>query len=151
MTNVAALPALALIVGAAAGVYAPVPLAAFIACAVIGWLALTIALMAPVVTVGRVGAETFAAASGWIAHVASVASIAGFFGSGAALAADATREALTPPILADTHAMRVDVAGAGGAVPVVLSGVIRNRRVGDRVRRDVHAGRRCDSGGWRRA
>jgi competence protein ComEC len=108
MTNVAALPALALLVGAAAGVYVPLPLAAFVACAVIGWLALTFASMA----------------SG-LGPLAFAASMAGFFGAGAALAADATREALTPPILADSHAMRVDVAGAGGAVPVVLSGVIR--------------------------
>jgi competence protein ComEC len=108
MTNVAALPALALIVGAAAGVYAPLPLAAFVACAVIGWLALTFASMSPA-----------------LGPLAFAASMAGFFGAGAALAADATREALTPSILADSHAMRVDVAGAGGAVPVVLSGVIR--------------------------
>jgi ComEC/Rec2-related protein len=115
MTNVAALPALALLVGAAAGVYVPLPLVAFVACAVVGWLALTLALMAPVVGGVRE----------WTTHLASIASLAGFFGSGAALAADATREALTPAILADTHAMRVEVAGASGAVPVVLSGVIR--------------------------
>ena len=116
MTNVAALPALALIAGAAAGVYAPVPLAAFVACAVLGWLALTLALMAA--AFASVAGYGPLARSGRIDHC-------GFFGAGAALAADATREALTPPILADSHAMRADVVGAGGAVPVVLSGVIR--------------------------
>lgn len=122
MTNVAALPALALIVGAAAGVYVPLPRAVFVACAVAGWLTLTIALMPPIAAAGALARGGVA---GWIAHLASVASIVGFFGAGAMLAADATREALTPPILADSHALRVDVAGAGGAVPVVLSGVIR--------------------------
>src|SRR5690242_1361576 len=115
MTNVAALPALALLVGAAAGVYVPLPLAAFVACAAIGWLALTLVLIAPF---ARLALAQFG-------PLGVAASIAGFFGSGAALAADATREALTPPILADTHALRVDVAGASGAVPVALSGVIR--------------------------
>jgi competence protein ComEC len=126
MMNVAALPAVALIVGAAAGVYVPLPLAAFVACAVLGWLALTIGLMAPIAAnTGQAedGARLGGAAV-WMVHAASAASIVGFFGAGAALAADATREALTPPILADSHAVRVDVAGAGGAVPVVLSGVI---------------------------
>jgi competence protein ComEC len=145
MTNVAALPALALLVGAAAGVYAPLPLAAFVACAVAGWLTLTVALIAPVVSAWlrtlpwlnvscEPGAPREAAAEpermlpgevAWIGPLALAASMAGFFGAGAALAADATREALKPPILADSHAMRIDVVGAGAAVPVVLSGVIR--------------------------
>jgi competence protein ComEC len=162
MTNVAALPAVALLVGAAAGVYAPVPLAAFVMCAAIGWLTLTSVLLAPFVMarfrrllqpmascgrdtacggVADDGGERMRSAAplvmsavmppdmapvdgAWLGALAIGASLAGFFGVGATLAAEATREALRPPILADSHAMRADVVGAGGAVPVVLSGLI---------------------------
>jgi competence protein ComEC len=105
MGIVAVLPAVALVIGAAVGVAASLPPACWVALLVLAWCGSVAGL------VRRAGRFTV------------VACVLGFGGAGAALGQRATREALEPPIVAQSQAFRVDVQG-NQASPLDVEGVI---------------------------
>jgi ComEC/Rec2-related protein len=110
MPSVAMLPAVALVVGAAVGIAAPLPPACWLALLIMAWC-------------GSV------AGLAWRASTFTVAAcVVGFVGAGAALAQRATREALEPALVAQSVPYRVDLL-ASAASSLEIEGDV----VGDAV------------------
>jgi competence protein ComEC len=119
MVVVALLPAGALVVGAALGFAAPLPVACWWALLILGWCGGLLGLLMSALRL------TLATVGSWLTLTACTL---GFAGAGAVLARRAMVDALAPAIVGQSESFRVDVTGAR-ASPLAIEGNL----VGDAV------------------